>query len=162
MMEERRNTKNNSWTFNISEIGPINKLEPYKMKIVKQILHDIPSNLVTENWWSDMSEGRLAIDNRLELLKNTFSYVDWIDPFGNIQITIEEVSPTLFQQFTISADRKQLKRLEEIAAYNVARLITDKSDLENFLLPRTLKRLVAPFLDILDILKLFVVFVVIK
>ena len=126
MMEERRNTKNNSWTFfNISEIGPINMLDPYKMKIIKHILNEIPSNLVTENWWSDMSEGRLAIDNRLELLKNTLSFVDWIDPFGNIQITIEEASPTLFQQFTISADRKQLKRLEEIAAYNVARLIKD-------------------------------------
>ena len=57
MMEERRNTKNYSWTFfNISEIGPINILEPYKMKIIKQILNDIPSNLITENWWSDMSE----------------------------------------------------------------------------------------------------------
>ena len=56
------------------------------MKITKQILHDIPSNLVTEKWWSDMSEGRLVIDNRLELLKNMFSFVDWIDPFGNIQI----------------------------------------------------------------------------
>ena len=32
-------------------------------------------------------------------------------------------------------------------AYNVARLITDESDLENFLLPRTLKILVATFLD---------------
>ena len=148
MIEERRNTKNNSWTFfNISEIGPINILEPYKMKMVKQILYDIPSYLVTENWWSDMSEGRLAIDNRLELLENTSSFVDAIDPFGNIQITIEEASPTLFQQFTISADRKKLKRLEEIAAYNVARLITDESDLENFLLPRTLKILVATFLD---------------
>ena len=101
---------------------------------------------VKENWWSDISEGRFAIDIRLELLKNTSSYVDWIDPFG-LQITIEEASPTLFQEFKILADRKQLETLEDIVAYNVARLISDESNLENLQLPRALNRLVATFLD---------------
>ena len=94
-----------------------------------------------------MSEGRFAIDTRLELLKNTSSFVDWIDPFGNIQITIEEASPTLFQQFTISADRKQLKKVGKHCSLHCGKMDNNESNLENLQLPRALNRLVATFLD---------------
>ena len=117
------------------------------MRIIKQILREIPHNVVTDYWWSDMSDGRTAINRGLELLNYTSVFVEEIDEFGNITIEIEESSPTIFQEFTILADIKTISRLEDIAAYNVARLLLDNNDLEDLQLPRSLKKLVATFLD---------------
>ena len=65
----------------------------------------------------------------------------------SLTITIEESSPTIFQEFTIEADTKTLRKLEDIAAYNVARSLLDNNDLDNLQLPRSLNTLVASFLD---------------
>ena len=83
--------------------------------MIKQILSDIPHNPVTYN----MSEGITAINRGLKLCKFTPAFVDEIDDIGNIEITIEESSPTIFQEFTILAHIKTLNILEYIAAYNV-------------------------------------------
>ena len=53
-----------------------------------------------------------------------------------------ELSPTIFQEFTIHADIKAINRLEDIAAYNVARALLYKNNLEDLQLPRSLKKLV--------------------
>ena len=93
-----------------------------------------------------MSEGRSAINSGLKLLKLESAFVEEIDDIGNLTIKIEESSPTTFQEFTILADIKTLKRLEDIAAYNLARSLLGNSDLDNLQLPRSLNKLVAPFL----------------
>ena len=92
-------------------------------------------------------EERTAINRVLELLKYASAFVEEIDDIGNITIEIEESSPTIFQEFTILADIKTLSRLEDIAAYNVARSLLDNNDLQDFQLPRSLNKLVATFLD---------------
>ena len=94
-----------------------------------------------------MSEGRSAINRGLKLLKLESAFVEEIDDIGNLTITIEESSPTIFQEFTIEADTKTLRKLEDIAAYNVARSLLDNNDLDNLQLPRSLNTLVASFLD---------------
>ena len=146
--DERSDPKKQFWTcFDITEIGPPNRPDLHQMRMIKQILREIPHNVVTDYWWSDMSDGRTAINRGLELLNYTSAFVEEIDEFGNITIEIEESSPTIFQEFTILADIKTISRLEDIAAYNVARLLLDNNDLEDLQLPRSLKKLVATFLD---------------
>ena len=96
-----------------------------------------------------MSDERTAINRGIELLKYTSAFVEVeeIDDIGNITIAIEESSPTIFQEFTILADIKTISRLEDIAAYNVARSLLDINDLQDLQLPRSLNKLIATFLD---------------
>ena len=149
ILDKRNDPTNEIWTcFNITEIGPPNRPDLHQLRIMKQILSDIPHSRVTHNWWSDMSEGRTAINRGLKLLKFTSAFVDEIDNIGNIAITIKELSPTIFQKFIIHADIEAINRSEDIAAYNVARVLLDNNNLEEIQLPRSLNKLVATFLDI--------------
>ena len=77
--------------------------------MIRQLLTDIPHSIVTNNWWSDMSEVRSAINSGLKLLKFESAFVEGIDDIGNLTITMEELSPTTFQEFTILADIKTLE-----------------------------------------------------
>ena len=115
--------------------------------MIRQLLTDIPHSIVTNNWWSDMSEGRSAINSGLKLLKLESAFVEEIDDIGNLTIKIEESSPTTFQEFTILADIKTLERLKDIAAYNLARSLLENNDLDNLQLPRYLNTLFASFLN---------------
>jgi hypothetical protein len=148
IIEEKNDPENELWTcFHISEMGPPNRPDLHKIRMIKELLIDIPHSLVTNYWWSDLSDGRCAINRGLELLEAESAFVEEIDDIGNLTIIIEESSPTLFQEFTILADIKTLKRLEDIAAYNVARSLLDNNDLDSLQLPRNLNKLVASFLD---------------
>lgn len=148
IIEEKNDPENEFWTcFHISEIGPPNRPDLYKIRMIKQLLTSIPNSVVTKNWWSDMSEGRSTINRGLKLLKLESTFVEEIDNIGNLTITIEESSSTLFQEFTILADIKTLNRLEDIAAYNVGRLLLDNNNLQDLHLPRSLNKLVATYLD---------------
>ena len=51
-------------------------------------------------------------------LENVVDYVDIIDENGNISIEVVENNKDLLQGFTIRANRKQLRRLMDAAAYN--------------------------------------------
>jgi hypothetical protein len=147
-IEEKNDPENKFWTcFHISEVGPPNRPDLNKIRMIKQLVTDIPHSIVTNHWWSDMSEGRCAINRGLKLLKSESAFVEEIDDIGNLTITNEESSPTIFKEFTIEADIKTLKRLEDIAAYNIARLLLDINDLDKLQLPRSLNTLVASFLD---------------
>jgi hypothetical protein len=148
IIEEKNDPENKLWAcFHNSEIGPPNRPDLHKIRMIKQLLTDIPHSVVTNHWWSDMSEGRSAINRGLKLLKLESAFVEEIDDIGNLTITIEESSPTIFQEFTIEADTRTLIRLEDIAAYNVARSLLDNNDLDILQLPRSLNTLVASFLD---------------
>ena len=57
ILDKMNDPTNEIWTyFNITEIGPPNRPDLYQLRIIKQKLSDIPHNIVTHNWWSDMSE----------------------------------------------------------------------------------------------------------
>ena len=81
------------------------------------------------------------------MLTNSSTNIEWIDENGNITINLNENSPTLHQEFKITARRKKLRRLEHIAAYNVARHIYGETDAEELPLPKTMKKLICEFLD---------------
>ena len=165
MMEEKlENTRLRTFLCHL-EIGPMNRPDQFTMKLIKQILSDITSKEVTTNWWSEFSTWEdfwgiirsgtnlsihkvvSRINESLESLPNSSAYIEWIDENGNIQINLEENLPSLLQEFTIIARRRKLKRLKDIAAYNVARLISDKSDIQELNLPISLNQLVEMFLD---------------
>ena len=49
--------------------------------------------------------------------------------------------------FTIRASRKRLRRLKEIAAYNVGECLSSDSDIEHLNLPQTLNVLIKKFIN---------------
>lgn len=75
------------------------------------------------------------------------AFVDEIDDIMNISVAIKELSPTIFQEFTILADIKTINRLEDISAYNVVRSLLDSNNLQDHQLLRYLNKLVVTFLD---------------
>ena len=73
--------------------------------------------------------------------------MDSIDENGNITIVLDESYPTLFQGFKITAKRKRIRKLREIAAYNVAKYISSENDVKKLELPTSLYKLITEFLD---------------
>ena len=55
--------------------------------------------------------------------------------------------PDFQQNFKITVRRKKLRRLEQIAALNVARQISCEADVEDLTLPKPMKKLVKMYLD---------------
>ena len=74
-------------------------------------------------------------------------YLDWIGKNGNIMINLHEISSAIDQAFEIKARRRKLRRLEHIAAFNVAKQLSRQTDAEELLLPKTLKKLIIIYLD---------------
>ena len=166
IMVEEKQENSRFWTFfNNLEIGPFNRPNPNKIKMIKEILSDIPSNQVTSNWWRDFSTwedfhsllrsgAKLSmhgvvskLNENLKLIQNSLSYIEWIDENGNMDIIPDEMSATLLQGFTITARRRKLRRLKDITVYKVAGLISGKSEINKLQLPISLRGLVASFLD---------------
>ncbi len=165
MVEEKQENNGFQTFFNHLEIGPFNRPNPHKIKIIKEILSDIPTNQVTSNWWRDFSTwedfhsllqsgAKLSmhdevskLNENLKLIQNSLSYIERIDENRNMEIILDEMSATLLQGFTITTRRRKLKRLKDISAYNVARLISDESDINKLQLPISLSGLVTSFLD---------------
>ena len=130
------------------------------------MIRNIASTPVIQEWWADFSTWEdlygillagtelsmhsmvTKINNQLKLLENGVSYVDMIDDNGNITIQYDETFPTLSQGFEVKAKRKRLRKLKDIAAYNVAKFIVSENDIETLNLPKSLQSLVSKFLDI--------------
>ena len=60
---------------------------------------------------------------------------------------LHEDFPTLMKGYQITAKRKRLRTLKEIAAYNVAKCISSNSDVQILHIPLSLYKLVSIFLD---------------
>ena len=89
------------------------------------------------------------IEEKFKLLTNC--YLDFIDENGNIIITLHETSTTIHQEFKITARRKKLRRLENIAAFNVARQLSSEADIQELQLPKTMKKIINMYLDTFSI-----------
>jgi hypothetical protein len=87
------------------------------------------------------------INSKLELLENNTSYVDLIDESGNILMQHDETFPNLAQGFLLTAKRKQLRTLKDVAAYNVAKYTESTSDVKVNKIPPCLHNLVSIFSD---------------
>ena len=83
---------------------------------------------------------------KFEELNACGSTIEMINANGNIEIEVTETSGEIYQSFTLKAKRKRLRRLKEIAAFNVAKHIYSEDDLDFLEMPKTLKPLVKTFI----------------
>ena len=65
---------------------------------------------------------------------------------GDISMNLHEEFPTLMKGYQITAKRKWLRTLKEIAAYNVTKCCSGNSDVQNLHNPQSLYKLVSIFL----------------
>ena len=72
--------------------------------------------------------------------------IDTIDENGNIEIIITEDTEDIFQGFTVKAKRKRLRRLQDIAAFNLALHLVSEVEVESLNIPQTLISIVKRFL----------------
>ena len=149
--------------YELVEVGPLNMLCPELLSRIHIILQGISSEDISKNWWTEFSSWKdlrallrtgttLSIHRvvhylriRLQEINAYESTINMIDENGNIEIIIEEFNEDIFQSFTLKAKRKRLRRLKDIAAYNVAKQISSEDYLEYLELPTTLKSLLKTF-----------------
>ena len=145
------------------EIGPFQLPDSYTVKVIKDTISDIPRAPVICNWWIDFStwedfRGILRSGTKLsihsvvakieeQIKPLTDCYLDWIDKNGNIVINLYEMSSSVHQEFKITARRKKLRRLEQIAAFNVATQLSSQSDTKELPLPKPMKKLINMYID---------------
>jgi len=153
------------YTHDLVQVGPLNMIRSEIMSAVKQEVRLISSYIVPVNWWTDFSTWQdfrgllrtgteLAIhkvvekfNSNLETFEGIEAYVENIDENGNIEIEITENNEYILQSFTVKASRKRLRRLKEVAAYNVGQCLDSENDAEFMNLPKTLEILVKKFVN---------------
>ena len=131
---------------------------------ISAILQKISSVDVPKNWWIEFSTWRdfqallrtgsmlsihRAVKYMSENLENVHGFdvtIDTIDENGNIEIAITEEREDIFQGFIVKAKRKRLRRLQEIAAFNLAQHLVSEAEVESLNIPQTLILLVKRFL----------------
>ena len=69
-----------------------------------------------------------------------------IDDNGNMEIMITEDTKDMLQGFTVKARRRRLRRLKDIAAFNLAQHLASEDEIESLNIPESVKPLVKKFL----------------
>ena len=146
------------------KVGPLNMLCPRLLSRLHIILQGISSEDISKNWWTEFSSWQdlrallctgtmLSIHRVVNYLNIKFeelnaceSTIEMINANGNIEIEVTETIGEIYQSFTLKAKRKRLRRLKEIAAFNVAKHIYSEDDLNILEMPKTLKPLVKTFI----------------
>ena len=102
---------------------------------IDSLIRSISSSPATLNWWTDFFSMLFFVQEKdIHLDEN-----------GNIGVEIFWCNDDMLQSFTIRAKRKKLRRLKDVAAYNVAQYLSCHSDVEDLQLPISLRKLVKPF-----------------
>ena len=79
---------------------------------------------------------------KLSRVKSKVRSISLVDENSNLENGLSENNEYIFQSFMIGSSRKRLRRLKEIAAYNVGQCLRSDSDIEHLNLPQTLDVLV--------------------
>ena len=74
------------------------------------------------------------------------AYIETIDDNGDIVVQVDEAYEDLIQGFTLQAKRRRLRRLSDLAAFNIAQYLESESDVDCLEVPRNLKTIVKQFL----------------
>ena len=151
--------------FHYLTTGPLNLPESSHMAIIKEAVRSISSLCITSNWWTGFSSwedfsGLLRsgiklpihtvvneINRRLEKISSGNCWIYNVSENGDLSIDLWEHFPTLHKDYQVTAKRKRLRTLKQIAAYNVAKNISCKSDVQKLHIPQSLYALVSVFLD---------------
>lgn len=150
--------------YNLVEFGPLNMINSQTLSEISAILQKISSVDVPKNWWIEFSTWRdfqallrtgsmlsihRVVKYMTENLENVNGFdvtIDTIDENGNIEIAITEETEDIFQGFIVKAKRKRLRRLQDIAAFNLAQHLVSEAEVESLNIPKTLIPLVKRFL----------------
>ena len=151
------------YKYDLLEVGPLNMIRSDVLKRVKTAVRSISSSPVPLNWWTEFSSwqdlralhrtgSNLSIhrivenlNRELEAIESVNAYIGTIDENGSIEIEISEEHGDILQAFTIRASRKRLRRLKEVAAYNVAQHLNCDEEVDILQIPNSLKKLVRQF-----------------
>ena len=147
------------------EVGPLNLPEPFHLAVVKEAVWNISSLPIPSKWWTGFSTwedfyGLLRtgttlpmhsvvqeINKRFKRIECGTCTLNMISENGDISIALHEDFPTLLKGYQILAKRKSLRTLKQIAAFNVAKLISTNIDVQKLEIPQSLYQLIAAFLD---------------
>ena len=89
----------------------------------------------------------MEVNRRLERISSGYCWIDHVSENGDLSIDLQENFPTLMKGYQITARRKKLRTLKQIAAYNVAKYISCKSDVKKLHILHSLYKQVSIFLD---------------
>ena len=74
----------------------------------------------------------------MECLENVDAYIKTIDDNGNIVVQVDEDYENFIQGFTLKGKRRRLRRLSDLAAFNIAQYPKSESDVDCLEVPRNL------------------------
>ena len=139
-------------------------IDPHLLSLIARTLQSISIQDVTRNWWTDFSTWRdfqalirtgtlLSVHKVVEQIGTNFGKIhdanitlEMIDDNGNMEIMIIEDTKDMLQGFTVKARRRRLRRLKDIAAFNLAQHLASEDEIESLNIPESVKPLVKKFL----------------
>ena len=150
--------------FDLVEFGPLNMIDPHILSRISRTLQGISLQHVPKNWWTEFSTWRdfqalirtgtlLSVHRVVEQIGSDFGRIndidvtlEMIDDNGNMEIMITEETEDMLQGFTVKARRRRLRKLKEIAAFNLAQHLASEGEIESLNIPESVKSLVKKFL----------------
>ena len=136
--------------YDLVKVGPLNMLCPWLLSRLHKILQEISSEEdISKNWWTEFSSWQdlrallctgttLSIHRVVHYLRERFEeikdydiYTEMIDENGNFEVVIVEKSGEIRQSFMLKAKRKRLRRLRDVAAFNVAQHLQSEDDVDS-------------------------------
>ena len=151
--------------WHLVEIGPLNMPETVNLNIIKDSIRNISSIPVTSKWWLEFSTWEdynelvrtgttlsvhsvvTELQRRFQMVENGTCSIENINENGNIMIDLFENLPTVLKGYQITAKRRNLRTLKQIAAFNVAKNISTLGDIQMLQIPQSLHEIVNTFLD---------------
>ena len=164
MKENRIEDGHKILNFDLVQCGPLNTIKSNNLRKVKKTFLDISSSSIKSNWWTEFSswedvKALLHTGSKLSIhtvvakfrrdfkyLQNAKAYIETIDDNGDIVVQVDETYEDLIQGFTLQAKRRRLRRLSDLAAFNIAQYLESESDVDCLEVPRNLKSIVKQFL----------------
>ena len=125
--------------YDLVQFGPLNMISQQMLSRVSAILQGISSEDVPCTWWTEFStwqdfQGLLRtrtllsihrvvqnIQTSFENINEFYTILEIIDDNGNMELMITLDTEDTFNGFKIKAKRKRLRRLKDIAAFNLAK-----------------------------------------
>ena len=150
--------------FDLVEFGPLNMIDPRILSRIARTLQGISLEDVPKNWWTEFSTWHdfqallrtgtlLSVHRVVEQIGSDFGRIndidvtlEMIDDNGNMEIMITEDTQDMLQGFTVKARRRRLRKLKEIAAFNLAQHLASEGEIESLNIPESVKPLVKKFL----------------
>ena len=139
------------------EMGPLNMIDKNVLAAVKMVVRGMSTAPVSWGWWRDFSTWRdyiglrrvgirlpmhdviEGLNRKLGKVEGVSAFVKNIDDNGNLEIGVMEFTQDGCQCFTVGARRRRLRRLKDIAAYNIAQSLDGPDGIDELKIMASLK-----------------------